>query len=119
MTLGGFALALGVLVDDAIIDIENIARRLRLAGPNADRLKVIEDASVEIRGSMLYGTLAVIFAFFPVLFAGGVQGQFIRTHGLDVHHRGACVDARRIDCYARVMRTISDEERGHRRSRPS
>ncbi len=77
MTLGGFALALGVLVDDAIIDIENIARRLRLAGPNADRLKVIEDASVEIRGSMLYGTLAVIFAFFPVLFAGGVQGRFI------------------------------------------
>ena len=77
MTLGGFALALGVLVDDAIIDIENIARRLRLAGPNADRLKVIEDASVEIRGSMLYGTLAVIFAFLPVLFAGGVQGQFI------------------------------------------
>ncbi|MFT3732122.1 MAG: efflux RND transporter permease subunit [Hyphomicrobium sp.] len=77
MTLGGFALALGVLVDDAIIDIENIARRLRLAGPNADRLKVIEDASIEIRGSMLYGTLAVIFAFFPVLFAGGVQGRFI------------------------------------------
>jgi CzcA family heavy metal efflux pump len=77
MTLGGFALALGVLVDDAIIDIENIARRLRLAGPNADRLKVIEDASIEIRGSMFYGTLAVIFAFIPVLFAGGVQGRFI------------------------------------------
>ena len=77
MTLGGFALALGVLVDDAIIDIENIARRLRLAGPKADRLKVIEDASIEIRGSMLYGTLAVIFAFIPVLFAGGVQGRFI------------------------------------------
>ncbi|MBS0252735.1 MAG: efflux RND transporter permease subunit [Proteobacteria bacterium] len=77
MTLGGFALALGVLVDDAIIDIENIARRLRLAGPQADRLQVIEDASIEIRGSMLYGTLAVIFAFLPILFAGGVQGHFI------------------------------------------
>ena len=77
MTLGGFALALGVLVDDAIIDIENISRRLRLAGPDADRLKVIEDASIEIRGSMFYGTLAVIFAFIPVLFAGGVQGRFI------------------------------------------
>jgi CzcA family heavy metal efflux pump len=77
MTLGGFALALGVLVDDAIIDIENIARRLRLAGPEADRLQVIEDASIEIRGSMLYGTLAVIFAFFPILLAGGVQGRFI------------------------------------------
>jgi len=77
MTLGGFALALGVLVDDAIIDIENIARRLRLAGADANRMNVIEDASIEIRGSMLYGTLAVIFAFFPVLFAGGVQGRFI------------------------------------------
>jgi CzcA family heavy metal efflux pump len=77
MTLGGFALALGVLVDDAIIDIENIARRLRQAPPGADRLKVIEDASIEIRGSMFWGTLAVIFAFFPILFAGGVQGRFI------------------------------------------
>ena len=79
MTLGGFALALGVLVDDAIIDIENIMRRLRLARKAGvtDDLATIEDASVEIRGSMLYGTLAVIFIFLPVLFAGGVQGRFI------------------------------------------
>jgi CzcA family heavy metal efflux pump len=79
MTLGGFALALGVLVDDAIIDIENIMRRLRLAKEEGrdDDLAVIEDASIEIRGSMLYGTLAVIFIFLPVLFAGGVQGRFI------------------------------------------
>jgi CzcA family heavy metal efflux pump len=79
MTLGGFALALGVLVDDAIIDIENIIRRLRLAEASgqSDPLKVVEDASIEIRGSMLYGTLAVIFVFIPILFAGGVQGRFI------------------------------------------
>jgi CzcA family heavy metal efflux pump len=79
MTLGGFALALGVLVDDAIIDIENIMRRLRLAKESGggDDLEVIEEASIEIRGSMLYGTLAVIFVFLPVLFAGGVQGRFI------------------------------------------
>jgi CzcA family heavy metal efflux pump len=79
MTLGGFALALGVLVDDAIIDIENITRRLRLAQgvAGASHLQVVEDASIEIRGSMLYGTLAVIFVFFPILFAGGVQGRFI------------------------------------------
>lgn len=79
MTLGGFALALGVLVDDAIIDIENIMRRLRIAkaeGRHND-LETIEDASIEIRGSMLYGTLAVIFVFLPILFAGGVQGRFI------------------------------------------
>ncbi len=79
MTLGGFALALGVLVDDAIIDIENIMRRLRLAEASGatDDLATIEDASIEIRGSMLYGTLAVIFIFLPVLYAGGVQGRFI------------------------------------------
>ncbi len=79
MTLGGFALALGVLVDDAIIDIENIMRRLRLAKAEGrtDDLATIEDASIEIRGSMLYGTLAVIFVFLPILFAGGVQGRFI------------------------------------------
>ena len=79
MTLGGFALALGVLVDDAIIDIENITRRLRQAhgGTGTGHLQVVEDASIEIRGSMLYGTLAVIFVFFPILFAGGVQGRFI------------------------------------------
>lgn len=79
MTLGGFALALGVLVDDAVIDIENIMRRLRLAKAAglSDDLATIEDASIEIRGSMLYGTLAVIFIFLPVLFAGGVQGRFI------------------------------------------
>ena len=79
MTLGGFALALGVLVDDAIIDIENIMRRLHLekAEGRTDDLRTIEDASIEIRGSMLYGTLAVIFVFLPILFAGGVQGRFI------------------------------------------
>jgi CzcA family heavy metal efflux pump len=79
MTLGGFALALGVLVDDAIIDIENIMRRLRTSKTDklTDRLRVIVDASIEIRSSMFYGTLAVIFVFLPVLFAGGVQGRFI------------------------------------------
>lgn len=79
MTLGGFALALGVLVDDAIIDIENITRRMRLAraAGRTDMIPVIEEASIEIRGSMFYGTLAVIFVFLPILFAGGVQGRFI------------------------------------------
>ena len=84
MTLGGFALALGVLVDDAIIDIENIMRRLRLAkaAGHDDDLATIEESSIEIRGSMLYGTLAVIFVFLPILFAGGVQGRFIAPMAL-------------------------------------
>jgi CzcA family heavy metal efflux pump len=79
ITLGGFAVALGVLVDDAIIDIENIMRRLRegAAAGNTDRLAIIRDASNEVRGSMFYGTAAVIFVFLPVLLYGGVQGHLI------------------------------------------
>jgi CzcA family heavy metal efflux pump len=80
MTLGGFAVALGVLVDDAIIDLENILRRL---GTNAaaarplPRLTVIRDASLEVRGPVIFATLVVITVFVPQLFASNVQGHFI------------------------------------------
>jgi CzcA family heavy metal efflux pump len=80
MTLGGFAVAVGVLVDDAIIDIENIIRRLRenaaLARPLA-RLDVVREASLEIRSPVVFATLAVVALFVPVYFVSGVQGQFI------------------------------------------
>jgi CzcA family heavy metal efflux pump len=76
MTLGGFAVAIGVLVDDAIIDIENIMRRLRESG-GAPRLTVVRDASLEIRSPVLFATLAVVVLFVPVYFISGVQGQFI------------------------------------------
>ncbi len=80
MTLGGFAVALGVLVDDAIIDIENILRRLRenarLAAPRS-RLDVIRDASLEIRSPVLYATLAVLIVFIPVMMVSGVTGNFV------------------------------------------
>lgn len=80
MTLGGFAVALGVLVDDAIIDLENIARRLgensRLPAPRP-RLAVMLEASLEIRGAVIYATAAVLLVFLPVLLAGGVEGRFL------------------------------------------
>lgn len=84
LTLGGFAVALGVLVDDAIIDVQNIMRRLRLtasADPEA-KLAVIEEASIEIRGAMIYGTLAVVLIFVPILLLGGVQGRFLMPMAL-------------------------------------
>lgn len=85
MALGGFAVALGVLVDDAIIDIENIVRRLRenaqLPAPRP-RLAVMRDASLEIRGSVLYATVVVLLVFLPVLLAAGVQGRFLRPLAL-------------------------------------
>jgi CzcA family heavy metal efflux pump len=80
MTLGGFAVALGVLVDDAIIGIENILRRMRanaaLAAP-LSRLEVIRDASLEVRGPVIYATIVVIAVFLPELFASSVQGHFV------------------------------------------
>jgi CzcA family heavy metal efflux pump len=80
MTLGGFAVALGVLVDDAIIGIENILRRLAenaaLAAPRA-RLAVIADATLEVRAPVVYATLVVIAIFLPELFSRSVQGHFV------------------------------------------
>src|ERR1700723_1631530 len=80
MTLGGFAVALGVLVDDAIIGIENILRRLRENGRLAEpkpRLEVLRDASVEVRGPAIYATAVVVAVFLPELFTSSVQGRFV------------------------------------------
>ncbi|HVW71043.1 MAG TPA: efflux RND transporter permease subunit [Steroidobacteraceae bacterium] len=80
MTLGGFAVALGVLVDDAIIGIENILRRLgqnaRLPVPRP-RLEIILEASLEVRGPVLYATAVVIAVFIPELLTSSVQGHFV------------------------------------------
>ena len=80
MTLGGFAVALGVLVDDAIIGIENIMRRLRdnrsLAQPRP-RLDIILEASLEVRGPVIYATAVVIAVFLPELLTSSVQGRFV------------------------------------------
>ena len=80
MTLGGFAVALGVLVDDAIIGIENIMRRLRenqrRPQPLA-RLVVIREAALEVRGPVIYATAVVIAVFLPEIFTSSVQGHFV------------------------------------------
>jgi len=80
MTLGGFAVALGVLVDDAIIGVENVLRRLaenaKLAAPQP-RLRVIGEATLEVRGPVVYATLVVIAVFLPELFSTSVQGHFV------------------------------------------
>src|SRR6185437_2982656 len=80
MTLGGFAVALGVLVDDAIIGIENILRRLRENGQLADpklRLEVVLEATLEVRGPVIYATAVVVAVFLPELFTSSVQGHFV------------------------------------------
>jgi len=78
MVLGGLAIAVGEVVDDAIVDVENIWRRLqdnaRLAVPRP-RLEVIHDASVEVRGAVVYASLLVVAVLLPVLFVGGLTGR--------------------------------------------
>ena len=86
MTLGGMAIAIGALVDDAIIDVENVFRRLKENHhlPDAERrpaLRVIYDASREIRASIVNATLIIIVVFLPLFFLGGVEGRLLRPLG--------------------------------------
>lgn len=86
MTLGGMAIAIGALVDDAIIDVENVYRRLRehSAHKSTDTRSVIEviyDASREIRWSMTNATFIIIIVFFPLFFLSGVEGRLLRPMG--------------------------------------
>ena len=85
LTLGGLAIALGEVVDDAIIDVENIARRLRqhrAAGSPRSTRDVVLEASLEVRGSVVYATFVVALVFLPVLALSGVQGALFRPLGL-------------------------------------
>ncbi len=78
MTLGGLVVALGVVVDDAVIDVENILRRMRAAGTNFDVRELFTRASLEVRRPVFYATAAVAVAFLPILMMSGLQGAFFR-----------------------------------------
>jgi len=78
MTLGGLAVAIGELVDDAIVDVENIFRRLK-ENRNLDHprptLKVVYEASIEVRSSVVYGTAIVVLVFIPLFALEGMEGK--------------------------------------------
>ena len=78
MTLGGLVVALGVVVDDAVIDVENIMRRRRGAAAGVDIRQLILSASLEVRRPVFYATAAVAVAFLPILMLSGLQGSFFR-----------------------------------------
>jgi CzcA family heavy metal efflux pump len=78
MTLGGLVVALGVVVDDAVIDVENILRRRRISGPGVDIVELFIGASLEVRRPVFYATAAVAVAFLPILMMSGLQGAFFR-----------------------------------------
>ncbi len=87
MTLGGFAIGIGVLVDDAIIDVENVYRRLRENAhvpPERRRsiFDVVYDASREIRSSVVFATLIILMVFAPLFFLSGIEGRLLRPLGV-------------------------------------
>jgi CzcA family heavy metal efflux pump len=85
MVLAGLVIALGEVVDDAIIDVENIVRRLRLnraAEHPQPAIRVILDASMEVRSAVLYGSLIVVVVFVPVFMLDGLAGAFFRPLAL-------------------------------------
>ncbi len=85
MTLGGIAVAMGELVDDAIVDVENIFRRLKenhlLASPKT-ALQVVYEASKEIRSAIVFGTAVVILVFLPLFALSGVEGRLFTPLGI-------------------------------------
>lgn len=87
MSLGGMAIAIGVLVDDAIIDVENVFKRLKqnFRLPQAKKqptLQVIYQASVEIRSSVVQATFIIIVAFIPLFFLSGMEGRMLKPLGI-------------------------------------
>jgi CzcA family heavy metal efflux pump len=87
MSLGGMAIAVGVLVDDAIIDVENAYKHLRrnILLPKEQRtpvLKIIFDTSKEIRSSIIKATLIIIVAFIPLFFLSGMEGRMLQPLGI-------------------------------------
>ncbi len=87
MTLGGLAIAIGGLVDDAVVDVENVMRRLRMARESDpqggfDVLDVVKKASMEVRSAILYATVIIVLVFLPLFALPGIEGRLFVPLGI-------------------------------------
>ena len=83
MTLGGLAIAIGELVDDAVVDVENIVRRLKQRGETGQSvLETIWHASVEVRSGIVYATVIVVLVFVPLFALPGIEGRLFAPLGI-------------------------------------
>jgi CzcA family heavy metal efflux pump len=123
MTLGGLAAVIGVVVDDAIITVENILRRLRvnLELPTPRPLfNVVLEATLEVRSAVVYATFVVALVFLPVLTMSGLQGRFFTPLGVafilaNLASLGVALTVTPALCYALLSRVKPHEEPGYLR----
>jgi CzcA family heavy metal efflux pump len=121
ITLGGFAIAIGVVVDDAIIDVENILRRLRENSASAQPrslFQVVLKASLEVRSAVVYATFIVALVFLPVLTMGGVQGRLFAPLGISfilatLASLGVALTVTPALCYVFLSKTMPRAEPDH------
>lgn len=114
MTLGGQCIAFGSLVDDAIIDVENVYKRLRQNHrlPEAKRasdFKVVFDASAEIRSSILNATFIIMVTFVPLFFLSGYGGTYAQTVGHCLYRGTGHVAHRGYDGHTAAVPTDADK----------